>query len=417
MSGALTALSANSPQDPYVWPARSIWIPTIQDHTAFATTQRAIPLSNLGGFLGEKVQVDINPKDLPDLLSNMHLKFSLKVKDSSNVAIQYTPQVGRAIISQVDFMIDGAVIESINDDWYIIRDELFLDADQKNSMYQATGVASSTNPGGDYIVPLEFFFCHRKKSPNPYLPTCAINAARISVVFYFNNQDWITNTNDSIDLIDPFLIIEGQFLSIDERLYYINTPMTYSIPIAYREALVTYKNGVAILHLTATFPVTMMVWFIRNSVYESGDPRYFASRYNYGYTTKYIHSSVPVTYFDGTTDNFIDVIQNVTMYFNGNNFLSNFPDGTYHSIVEPMSHNLSIPTKNVYMYCFTDNPKEYQIDGSINFAEFDYKTTHLDISFLPEYTGQVQNNFTLNLYYSGFQTLVIANGRAGFSRV
>jgi len=411
MSGALTALAAQSPQDPYVWGSSFAWVPQIHTHTPFSTIQRAIPLPNLhNSYLGNVVQIDIKAKDLPDLLSNMHLKFSLP-------SGSYTPQVGRAVISQVDFMIDGVMIESLTDDWYNIRDELFLDADQKFSMYQAVGSPKELNTGGEYIVPLELFFCHRKSSPNPFLPVCALAPTVISVRFYFNGQNWITNTNSSIDLISPFLIVEGQMLSEDEKLHFMSTPMEFNIPIAYREALVNYNNGVAVLHLTANFPVTMMVWFIRNGLYETGDPRYFASRYNYGYTTKYISASVPVTYFDGTVDNFVDVIQNVTMYFNGNNKLTTFPDGIYHSVVQPMEHGLSIPTKNLYMYCFTDNPKEYQLDGSVDFTKLDYKTTHLDISFLPEYTSQVVNEFSLNMYYSGFRTLVIANGRAGFNTV
>ena len=411
MSGALTALSANSPQDSYVWGNGYTWSPEIQTHSSFATTQRAIPIPNLQQiFLGTVSQVDLKPTDLPDLLSNMHLSFSLPPGT-------YTPQVGRAIISRVDFLIDGSPIESITDDWYIIRDELFLDADQKNSIYQATGSPNSTNPGGNYIIPLELFFCHRKDSSNPYLPVCALSSSVLSVVFFFNDQNWITNSDTRIDLINPQLIIEGQTLSTEERLYYQTTPLSYNIPIAYREAQLNYTNGVAVLHLTANFPVSMMVWFIRNSSYETGDPRFFASRYDYGYTTKYIYSSVPVVNFDQTTNNYIDVIQQVVMYFNGNNVLSTFPDGIYHSVVQPMDHNLSVPTKNMYMYCFTDSPKEFQLDGAADFTKLDYKTTHLDVTFLPQFTTQIQNEFSLNLYYSGFRNLLIANGRASFSTI
>ena len=382
----------------------------IKTHTQFATQQRAIPVVNLqNAYLGNAFQVDMKASDLPDLLSNMYLKFTLPPGT-------YTPQIGRAVLSQINFMIDGSSIEILTDDWYIIRDELFLDADQKLSMYNATGNTSPCT-GGDYIVPLELFFCHRKNSPNPYLPTCALSSTTISVKLYFNSQDWITNSVTNIDLENVFLIVEGQYLSLEEKLFFINGSFEYNIPIAAYNPLVTYKNSLAVLNLTANFPVSMMVWFIRNTLYETGDPRFFDSRYSYGYTTKYITSSVPVTYFDGTTNNYIDVIDQVTMYFNGQNVLSTFPDGIYHSIQQPMHHGLSIPTKNIYLYCFTNIPKEFQLDGAIDFTKLDYKTTHLDIAFKPEYLTDIQNGFTLNMYYAGFQKLVVANGRAGFSTV
>jgi hypothetical protein len=321
--------------------------------------------------------------------------------------------VGRAIISSVAFMVDGNIIEMLTDDWYIIRDELFLDADQKLAMYNVVGKPTENSTGGDYIVPLEFFFCHRKRSHNPYFPICATNNSIISIVFNFNPQDWITNTESVIDMINPILIVEGITLSDSERLYYQTHTISFDIPTAYREAQLDYVNGIAVLHLTANYPVNMMVWFIRNKQFETLNTDFFQNRYDYGYTTKYISSSVPVTFFDGTTSNYIDVIDQVTMYFNGVNILTNFTDGVYHSIKQPLDHGLSIPTNNMYMYCFTDNPTSYDTNGTVNFANLNYKSTHLDISFLQQYN--VQSEFSLNMYYYGYQNLTVENGVVSFS--
>ena len=413
MEGARIAMSATGPQDPFVWGDSNSWVPKQHTHSPFVVSQRHLTLSNLNGFLGNTVQVDFKANDLQDLLSNMHLKFTLPINDSHGNQIVYSPMVGRAIINSVAFMVDGNIVELITDDWYIIRDELFLDADQKFAMYNVVGQASQNSTGGDYIVPLEFFFCHRKGSHNPYFPICATNNSVISVVFNFNPQEWFTNTTDSIEMIKPILIVEGVTLSDEERLYYQTTPITFDIPTAFREAQLDYVNGVAVLHLTANYPVTMMVWFIRNKQFENLDSRFFQNRYEYGYSTKYISSSIPVTFFDGTTSNYIDVIDQVTMYFNGVNVLSDFPDGVYHSIKQPMDHHLSIPTKNMYMYCFTEDPVSYDKNGTVNFANLNYKSTHLDISFKQQYN--VQSTFTLNMYYYGYQKLTVANGVAKFS--
>lgn len=408
--GARLALSAQSPQDPYVWGNRLSWVPSIQTHTPFAVTQKALQISSINGFLGQQVQVDIYPKDLPDLLSNMHLKFSLPTGT-------YTPQVGRAIIQSVSFVIDGYPIEILTDDWYVVRDDLFLDADQKTAMYDVIGAPGVASTGGDYIVPLEFFFCHRKGSPNPYFPMCAVSNSKISVLFNFQPQGWITTSTDPIDLLNPFLIVEGVTLGATERLSLQTNQLSFIIPIAYKEAQAEYTNGVGIVNLSANFPVTMLAWFVRNKHYETYDPRFFMSRYNYGYTTKYIHSSIPYTNFDGTMNNYIDIVKTVTMYFNGNNILTTFPNGTYHSVKQPFDHHLTVPEKNIYIYCFTDNPKEYQLDGAVDFTKLDYKTTHIDISFLDQYASQIASAFSLNLYYVGFQVLNVSNGRAAFSQV
>jgi hypothetical protein len=65
------------------------------------------------------------------------------------------------------------------------------------------------------------------------------------------------------------------------------------------------------------------------------------------------------------------------------------------------------------MYCFTDNPKNYNKNGSVNFKNLNYKSTHLDISFLQQYN--VQSQFSLNMYYYGYKSLKVANGVASFS--
>jgi hypothetical protein len=409
-AGAILALNAHSPQDQYVWGEKMSWVKPIPTHTPFALTQRAISISNINGILGQTTNITLQPKDLQDLISNVHLKFSLPN------GYTYGEMVGRAILSNVSFLIDGELVESINDDWYVIRDELFLDADQKNSLYQNVGQPNTTSSGGDYIVPLDLFFCHRKGSNNPYLPLCALGkAANIQISLTFYTQDWITNTTDSIDLINPFLIVEGITLSAMEKHYYLTTPLTYEIPIGYREGVLPYNGDRTELHLTPDFKVAMMVWFIRDLRYESTDSRYFEHRYNFGYTTKYIHASVPVTYFDGATNNYINVIDKLTMYFNGIEYLTSFPDGIYHSIQQPMDHGLSVPTRDLYMYCFTENPKNMQIDGAMDFSLLDYKTTRIYVKFLDDYSYQVKDGFSFNLYHYGFMNMTIANGTASFS--
>jgi hypothetical protein len=413
--GALISMAAIGAQEPYMFGGNSSWIPEVKQHTEFSITQRlSVPLANVGGYLGKTVQVNLFPRECGDLLSNMYLQCSLPG------GYTYTELVGRAIIDKVEFMVDGVVYESITDDWYIIHDQLFLDADEKLGMYQAVsnGTPEGTNVDAtgtlNLIVPLDFFFCdrfkHGKKRIKPYFPLCAVTLSTVSVRFTFNTKAWITQSTDNIDLINPRLMIEEIHLSAKERMYYQFNPLTFKVPRVWKESSQTYSNGLARLNFTAKFPVAMMVWFVRNKAYETQDRYYFESRYSYGYTSEYIQSATPVTFFNGVSLNYIDTIDYATMYLNNNNILSNFPGGLYYTFKQPLDHGLSVPTKSLYMYCFSERPSIYNSGGTLDFKTLNSQTSHLDIKFLEQYAPQIAANFSLNLFYYGYVTLNIQNG-------
>lgn len=415
-TGALISMAAIGAQEPYMFGGQSNWIPEVKQHTAFSLTHRvSLPLANVGGYLGKTVQVDLFPRECGDLLSNMYLQCSLPAGNT------YTELIGRAIIDKVEFLVDGIVYESITDDWYVIQDQLFLDADEKLGMYQAVsnGIPEGTNVDAtsaiNLIVPLDFFFCHRfthgRKRDKPYFPLCAVTLSTVSVRFTFNKQSWITASTNPIDLINPRLLIEEVHLTPEERMYYRSQPLQFKVPRVWKEARQTYTNGLARLNFTANFPVTMMVWFVRNKAYEADDRNFFESRYAYGYTSEYIQSATPVTFFNGVSLRYIDTIEYATLYLNNNNVLSNFPGGLYYTFKQPIDHGLSIPTKSLYMYCFSERPAVYNSGGSIDFASLNAQTSHLDIKFLDTYAPQIASQFSLNLFYYGYVTLGVKDGR------
>jgi hypothetical protein len=434
-SGALTALAALGPQEKYMFGGESLWIPELKQHSPFAQTHRLLnPLLPTGAnFLNPltSCSIDIKPREEPgDLLSNMYLSVALPALPTG---YNYTPLVGRAILHKVEFLIDGQVIESIEDDWYIIRDQLFLDANQKLSTYQMLSLGqaeSNVVPAVsqvDMMIPLDFFFC-RKRSHNrtgaqrnerPYLPICAMKLQTITIRFTFNNAAWITNApsdvnGNPIDLINPRVLVEEITVSDAERVYYMTTPISYRVIHTWKEAVQEFNNGQVRLNLTANFPVSMIAWFIRNNLYETPASTYWRERYSYGYTTDFLPAAVPVTFFNGVKIDFLDSIQSATIYLDNKNILSNFPGALYYSYRQPLQHALSVPTKNIYMYCFGDRPKDYDNAKYINFSDYNSETSHLDITFNPTLTPQIQQTYTLYLYYLGYSTLQIGGGRSKF---
>jgi hypothetical protein len=208
-TGSVLALDAVGKQDEFFHNetmADSMWDPTYTQSTNFAITQRIVPLPG-SVWIDHEVALEIIPKSVGDMISNIHLKCSLPPLPPGNV---YTDQLGRAIIKQVDFMIDGQVIESLNDDWYIVRDQLFLDADEKNAMAKcinggySEGTLSLQNntPRIDMIIPMDFFFCrrhsrykkHRERLDKPYFPTCALYNQKLYLKIKFQPWSWFSNS-------------------------------------------------------------------------------------------------------------------------------------------------------------------------------------------------------------------------------
>jgi hypothetical protein len=432
-TGALTALAAIGAQEKYMYGGESLWMPKIIQHTPFAITQRfLLPLkSGNEKFLKSTrtFTVDIHPRESGDLLSNMYLSVSLPALPAG---YDYTPLVGRAIIKKAEFLIDGQPIETLTDDWYILRDQLFLDADEKLAMYQATSLGQSESnvvPATDVVkmmIPLDFFFCRRhsdrkigrEKLEKPFFPLCAILKQTVTIRFTFHDSTWITNapadaSGQPIDIINPKVLIEEITLSPRERIYYQSRELNYKVNRVWAEAGQPYSKGKSTMNLTANFPVSMITWFVRNQNYENEqNAAYYKSRYQYGYSTDYIPAAVPVTFFNGVTINFLDIIQSATLYLNNQNVLSNFPGALYYSYKQALDHGLSVPTKSIYMYCFGDNPKEYNQEGYVDFSKLNSQTTHLDLIFDPILSPQIEKSYTMYLYYYGYVPLQISGGYA-----
>jgi hypothetical protein len=419
-AGAILALYAIGPQEKYVTGEEfdsSRWDPGFPVHTNYVMYQRVVPLSGKV-FAGHTITIELKPTELGDLMSNIHLQFTLPALTGR---FKYANQVGRAVISQIDFMVNETVIETLHDDWYNIRDQLFLDADEQRTMFSAVngGSTTSTNNPGKVIIPLELFFCRRhsngkgkhERLRRPYFPTCAVLNQKIYIRIKFHPSAWFTNSPTPVELIDPSLIIEEIKLSDPERIYYMTNPIKLIINKVKKESTLKFTNGVANLSLTASFPVQMITWFIRKNSYESLNENFYDVRYSYGYTTDYIRAAVPLSFTSGIV-NYIDTIETAKITLNNVDVLSTFQGGLYFSFKQPMEHGLSVPAKNIYMYSFGLSPKEYNKGGYINFSKLNSQTTSLQLVFNQRYLAELRSDYNLNLYYYGYTVLEFQGGFA-----
>lgn len=416
--GSILSLAATGPQDEYLLSKDfrdSQWNPEFKQYSNFVMFQRVIPLPVPNPYYqGQVYQVEIKPTEMGHLLSNMYLKVTLPALPGGAI---YTPEGGRALIKQVDFLINETTIETIYDDWYIIRDQVLLDADEQKALQIALAAPST---GGDVVIPLDLFFCRRHSHANkgrerlrrPYFPMCAMWNQRLYIRFTFQPSTWWSNAASTIDFTAPKLITEEILLSEEEKVYYQTTPLKYIVNHVTREAGLTFNTTNPSIQLSANYPIQMLTWFFRKKTYE--DPsnyRYADSRYIYGYTTQYILTGINLNFPSGTSK-FVDVIDSAKITLNNVDILSTFQGSLYYSFKQPMEHGLSIPSKNIYTYSFGLNPKEYNQGGYLNFAKLSSQITTLSIAFNPSYSTQISTGYTLYIFYYGYTLLEFQNGYA-----
>lgn len=427
-SGSILSLQAIGPQEEYLWTdemSKSQWNPAFKRYSNFVMYQKVYPFPPPNPYYqGSVVQIELRPTELGHLISNMYLSVTLPALPGSN---SYTPNVGRALLKQVDLLVNETVVETLYDDWYVIRDQMFLDADEQYGLQTALNV-SNAQVGGTITIPLEFFFCRRHSHNNkgrerlrkPYLPTCAMWAQRLYVRFTFRPNTWwcnapISNKTDVYPpgtALLPNLITEEIILENAEKLYYQNTPLKYIVNRVQKESALSFNSTTTTLQLTANYPVQVLAWFFRNKSYENiTDGRYYASRYSYGYSTQYIKTGIQLQFPSGTS-NFVDVINNAKITLNNVDILSTFQGSLYYSFKQPTEHYLSIPSKNIYMYSFGLTPKEYNQGGYLNFAKLNSQTTYLQLNFNPSYTNQLISGYNLYMFYYGYSLLQFQGGFA-----
>jgi hypothetical protein len=427
-SGSIIALEAVGPQEKYLLTddmTKSQWNPAYKRYSNYVMYQKVYPFPPPSpSYQGRSVQIELRPTEMGHLLSNMYLSVTLPPLPGAN---NYTINVGRALIKQVDFLVNETIVETLYDDWYIIRDQMFLDADEQLGLQTAINV-SNAQVGGTLTIPLEFFFCRRyshnskgrERLRKPYFPLCSMLNQRIYLRFTFHPNTWWASLppNTSVDMYPPgttlwpSIVTEEILLENPEKVYYQNTPLKYIVNRVQKESSLFFTSANPILQLTANFPVQVIAWFFRNKNYEDvSNGKYYNSRYSYGYTTQYIQTGIDLQFPSGNS-NYVDVINNAKITLNNVDILSTFQGSLYYSFKQPMEHSLSIPSKNIYMYSFGLTPKEYNQGGYLNFSKLNSQTTTLQINFNQAYTSQIIGGYNLYLFYYGYTLLQFQGGFA-----
>ena len=258
-------------------------------HSEFRKYHRSRNVVNPGQVpkwpFGQTLKVEFNPTNMGDLLSNMWLSITMPGITDGN----YADQLGRHILKSVTMFVDDIEVEKLHDDWGIIYDDLYLEMSEKVAnralvnrnlgFDKSVGNSIFARQSTDLVVPLHFFFSrkyasdeHSTNKPNrPYFPICAIHKQKITFELEFYNQEFYTNTTDTLELQSFNLVTEEITLSGQERQYFASRPLTMINDVVKKHpTIVSELNKDSIKNnLVPNIPVKCLHWFLRNTKFEN----------------------------------------------------------------------------------------------------------------------------------------------------
>ena len=375
----------------------------------------------------ETIKVQFNPTNMGDLLSNMYLSLTMPGISDGN----YADQLGRHILKSVTMFVDDIEVEKIHDDWGIIYDDLYLEVSEKvanrflvnrnlgfDDAPTSTGVAQYD---ADLVIPIHFFFSRKFASdeygtnkPNrPYFPVCSIFRQKIEFEFEFHRQTFFTNTTDTVTLPSFNVITEEITVNPDERKFLASERQTMITDLVRKHpvALSELNEDIIKNNLVPNIPVKCIHWFIRNTIFENeDDAEGSGSGGEYLYENRFNFSST--LDFQGEDTTLYPVMKEASFYINGNKL----PEVTktnheYYKFLIPYQKRLSRPIRNIYTYSFSLNPVNVEPSGNLDFSQIQSEKTSIEVKLDTDSGIDISTEtFSLNMYYTGYQTFVFDRG-------
>ena len=394
---SLATLIARGPHDMYMMDGAGL-TPTFVQYSDFSIDQTSYPFGS-PPYLGTLQIFSITPKQLAgDLLTNAYLQVTLP-----NIwPGVYIEQVGRGLIKQVSMYLNEVEVETLYDDWYIIRDQLFLDADEQSLMSNVINVGAVNSTVSLYI-PLDFSWCRRisrtrSDHRKPMFPICAAYNQTLYIKIQMASMPEMSSNLSSLDLVSPpVMVLETVKLTDIERNYYMRGA-ELTVNHVYREPVNSISTQLTNMNLTANFPVSLITWFIRKNL-NAGDPLYYLKRFNFSYLTN------PNITLQNT-----DIFEYIYLFINNENITSRFTGQGFYKNLQPLYSNISTPVKDIYMYSFGLRPNEYNQGGSLDFSKADSSTSTLSFKVNNLFLTDISLNYTINMYYYGYIKLKFSGG-------
>lgn len=419
-SGARLTLSAIGAQEKYInGKSDSLWTYKNRQHTNFTLFYgyyKEMNTENPSWPFGETINFDINPKTSGHALANCFLKLTLNPLQANEY---YCSQIGKAIIKEYSIRIGDTVIQTIPGDWSVVHDELYADESEKfakrtliNGGEPDDGTLPDSTSEIPLYIPLDLFFSRYKNDLpknwetqeenifKPYLLLCACTQQIVTISVTFNPIPFFTNAlNVSVKDSKILLVTEEATLSSEEVEFYrqnkqrciYNTVMKH--PITNVDFTDTFKS-----QLITNIPVKCFHWFLREQKYQDTTSNtYYRDRYNY--------STLPNCTPQQENDN--PIIKDTLVRLNGDiksNIKSN--NSIYYKYLQSQLYKFSTPSRNIYTFSFSLNPRDPNPTGSLNFSSVESSKSFIDCSMV---SGTKTNTYYANIFFLGYIILSYEN--------
>ena len=403
-------------------------------HSDFRKYHRSRPVLRPGNALpgwpfNQIIKVEFNPRNMGDLLSNMYLSVTMPAISDGN----YADQLGRHLLKSVTMYVDDLEVERIYDDWGVIYDDLYLEMSEKvaNRFLVNRNLGFDDAPdniaiarySSDLVIPIHFFFSRKfasdeysSNSPNrPYFPVCSIYKQKIEFEFEFHKQEFFTETTDALTLPQFNIITEEITVSPEERNFLVSQKQTLVTDLVRRHPVIVSDLNRDIIrnNLVPDIPVKCIHWFLRNTLFEDesdaigphgvvvAGQRSYQNRFNFS-------SSLD---FQGENTFFYPLMSEASFFVNGTK-LPNVTktDHSYFKYLIPFQKRLARPIRNVYTYSFSMNPINVEPSGNLDFSQIQSDKTNIEVKLDTSVIDITTETFSLNMYYTGYQTFVFSNG-------
>ena len=408
-------------------------------HSDFRKYHRSRNVVNPGAIsgwpFGQTIKVQFNPQNMGDLLSNMWLSVTMPGISTPNNT-NYADQLGRHILKSVTMFVDELEVETIHDDWGILYDELYLEISEKVAnrflVNRNIGYDDSTLAGfkglaqysADLMIPLHFFFSRKYASdeyssnkPNrPYFPVCAVHRQKIEFELEFHQKAFFTDTSDTLSLPEFKLITEEITVTPEERQYLATKRQTFITDIVRKHpSIISTPNDTMIRNnLVPNIPVKCIHWFLRNTKFEDAtestggtevhEEMSYQNRFNFSSNVN----------FDELQTFFYPIMDEASFYINGNRLPNvSKTNHYYYKYLIPFRNRLARPIRNIYTYSFSMNPINVEPSGNLDFSQIKSDKTSIEVKLDTSSDSLVDtssNNYSLNMYYTGYQTYIFDKG-------
>lgn len=294
------------------------------------------------------------------------------------ISYNYYDSVGTWLVDRAELIIGGQTIQTLTGEFIEIYNDLYVPYENQPGLKLLTGKYDTSTqiypPGRTYFTNLPFYFF---QNPGLYLPLASLGRQDVEVHVTFRNLQELTAvpTSSITTPLTATIITEYVYLADPEINWFKKSQIDYLIQqCQYQEFDLAAQFTSAILNLEFINPIRELFFIVQ------------------------LNGTTPYQYSD---------LNSLAMNFNASEaFTDDVTDALYLNSIEPFEHYTNYPTRNFYMYSFTNQTNTPRPYGQVNFSRIRDVTFRLN-------TNAYSSPKQLRVIGINYNVLRIKDGIAG----